>query len=250
MNRDKYYQDMKNPYMKDYGVYLNVKSLYSCQKDFENLCNRDELQFQIVHQVEELWMKLIVYTLLDISDFIKEKNTTRVLSLFDRVHKTQKLMSSQLSLLHTMSPKEYQEIRLQLGNGSGQESPGFKMILKAPSSIWQAFKESYLDKDKKTVEYIYHTDYKHCEAYLVAEALFTFDYLFQSFLREHMLLIYRSIGMKSSSLKGRSVEMLNGRMETRFFKELWTVRAKMTDEWGGTYGEKREAIHTKKEDSL
>ena len=28
---------MKNPYMKDYGVYLNVKSLYSCQKDFENL---------------------------------------------------------------------------------------------------------------------------------------------------------------------------------------------------------------------
>ena len=39
-------------------------------------------------------------------------------------------MSSQLTLLHTMSPKEYQEIRLQLENGSGQESPGFKCFLK------------------------------------------------------------------------------------------------------------------------
>ena len=34
-------------------------------KPFDKFCNKDELQFQVVHQVEELWMKLIAYTLLD-----------------------------------------------------------------------------------------------------------------------------------------------------------------------------------------
>jgi tryptophan 2,3-dioxygenase len=40
--------------------------LFACQKPFGEFCNKDELQFQVVHQVEELWMKLIAYTLLDI----------------------------------------------------------------------------------------------------------------------------------------------------------------------------------------
>ena len=101
-------------------------------------------------------------------------------------------MIEQLELLHTMSPKEYQEIRLQLGNGSGQESPGFRIILTIPSHLWKAFKDHYLLKNHKSVESIYSKKYSHCEAYLVAESLYTFDYLFQSFLQQHMQLIYRS----------------------------------------------------------
>ena len=30
-----------------------------------------------------------------------------------------------IEILHAMSPREYQDIRLKLGNGSGQDSPGF-----------------------------------------------------------------------------------------------------------------------------
>ena len=62
MKKKDYYQKMREPYQKDYCIYLNVKELYSCQKDFSKLCNQDELQFQIVHQVEELWMKLMKKT--------------------------------------------------------------------------------------------------------------------------------------------------------------------------------------------
>ena len=108
----------------DYELYLNTKALLSCQKDFHEFCNHDELQFQIVHQVEELWMKLIGYTLLDVDDYLQQENTNRVLTLMHRVRIALRLMTEQLSLLETMSPKEYQEIRVQLGNGSGQESPG------------------------------------------------------------------------------------------------------------------------------
>src|SRR5579862_5641403 len=116
----------------DYEVYLNTKTLLSCQLDYDKLCNADEMQFQIVHQIEELWMKLMAYTLLDIDDYLQQENTNRVLTLFRRVHMIERLMIDQLPLLETMSPKEYQEIRLQLGNGSGQESPGFRTLLKMP----------------------------------------------------------------------------------------------------------------------
>src|SRR5882724_12649823 len=95
----------------DYEVYLSTKSLLSCQLDYDKLCNADEMQFQIVHQIEELWMKLMAYTLLDIDEYLQQENTNRVTTLFRRVHTIQRLMIQQIALLESMSPKEYQEIR-------------------------------------------------------------------------------------------------------------------------------------------
>ena len=88
MNRKLFYSQMSGEGTLDYELYLNTKTLLSCQSKYEDLCNADELQFQIVHQVEELWMKLIAYTLLDIDDYLQQHNTNRVLTLFRRVHTT------------------------------------------------------------------------------------------------------------------------------------------------------------------
>jgi tryptophan 2,3-dioxygenase len=117
VNREQFYALMGGEGTLDYELYLNTKSLLACQSKFEELCNRDELQFQIVHQVEELWMKLIAYSLLDIDEFLQQHNTNRVLTLFRRVHTAQRLMIQQMALLEIMSPKEYQDIRQRLGNG-------------------------------------------------------------------------------------------------------------------------------------
>src|ERR1700686_3562449 len=154
MDREHFYSIMNGEGTLDYELYLSTKALLSCQKDFKDFCNADELQFQVVHQVEEMWMKLIGYTLLDIDDYLQQENTNRVITLFRRVHLIQKMMIQQLALLETMSPKEYQAIRTRLGNGSGQESPGFRVLLKMFQPIWSSFKSSYLDKRQLTVEQI------------------------------------------------------------------------------------------------
>jgi len=120
MDRGQILKTMVGEGKTDYEIYLNTQVLFACQKPFVELCNGDELQFQIVHQVQELYMKLIIYTLLDIEVYIREENTNRVLSLFKRVHLIQRAMIEIFSLLETMSPREYQEIRVGLGNGSGQ----------------------------------------------------------------------------------------------------------------------------------
>src|SRR5579863_3519356 len=152
VDRAYFYSIMNGQGAFDYELYLNTPKLLGCQKGFDSFCNADELQFQIVHQVEELWMKLMGYTLLDIDDYMQQENTNRVITLFRRVHSIEKMMIEQLSLLETMSPKEYQEIRLQLGNGSGQESPGFRTLLKMPHLLWQSFKDCYLDRHGLSVE--------------------------------------------------------------------------------------------------
>jgi tryptophan 2,3-dioxygenase len=207
MNREIFYAAMNGDGTLDYEKYLKTAELLNCQSPFAELCNADELQFQVVHQVEELWMKLIACTLLDIDDYLQAENTNRVITLFRRVHIAQKLMIEQLALLETMSPKEYQPIRTKLGNGSGQESPGFRILLRMFQPIWNSFEEHYL-----------------------------------KFRFEHMQLIHRTIGFGAKSLKGRPVEILEEGMRQKFFPELWEIRGQMTDAWGAEYGVKRDSL--------
>jgi tryptophan 2,3-dioxygenase len=233
---------IENPVMLDYGVYLAVDRLLACQKPLAALATPDELLFQIVHQVEELWMKLIAFTLGEIDGYMAAGEPYRVLTLFDRVHRTLRLMIGQLDLLETMSPFDYQAIRLQLGNGSGQESPGFQLLLTLPQPLWTRYVATYLEPQGRSVADVYDRGYAHDAAYAVAEALIEFDELFQKFRAHHLYLIHRSIGIGAKSLKGRPVELLQAGARHRFFPELWDIRAEMTDRWGGEYGVKRPSI--------
>ena len=242
MDRDYFYKIMYGEGNLDYELYLNTAKLLRCQKDFSEFCNKDELQFQVVHQVEELWMKLIAYTLLDIEEYMAARNTNRILTLFKRVHMAQRLLIEQLPLLETMSPKEYQTIRLGLGAGSGQESPGFRALLAMAPCLWETYKKHYLDAQGLTVEAVYDVAYDHGDAYVVAEQLVEFDELFQNFRFHHMQLVRRSIGIDAKSLKGRPVEILESGQRHSFFPELWAVRSKMTDAWGAHYGLKRDSL--------
>jgi len=242
MDRAYFYRLMQGEGDLDYEKYLNTKALLACQKPYGALCNADELQFQIVHQVEELWMKLMAYTLLDIDEHMAARRTHRVVTLFHRTAIIQRHMISQLALLETMSPKEYQAIRLELGNGSGQESPGFRSLLKIAPLLWDTYERVYVKADGRTIEDVYDDGYAHDDAYVVAERLIDFDELFQTFRYRHMQLIGRSIGVDAKSLKGRPVEILEQGARHQFYPALWAVRGRMTDAWGARYGVKRESI--------
>ncbi len=242
MDRAHFYAQMGGGKSLDYELYLRTAALLQCQKPFDELCNADELQFQIVHQVEELWMKLLGYTLLDVDECLAQGATHRAVTLFGRCHRIVRLMTQQLELLETMAPKEYQKIRLQLGNGSGQESPGFRVIVQMLPHLWRSYESAYLTKRGLTVEAIYDSQYAHDDAYALAECMMELDELFQKFRLNHILLIHRSIGMGAASLKGRSVDLLEIGAKQRFFPQLWDIRGHMTDAWGTVYGRVRDSI--------
>ena len=242
MDRQHYEALMSAPESLDYEIYLSTEKLLSCQKPFSAFVNADELQFQIVHQVEELWMKLIASTLLDIDEHMRGGRAHKVVSLFARCNLILGMMSDQLALLETMSPHDYQAIRLQLGNGSGQESPGFRILMRMPMELWETFDAHFVSGCGRTIRAIYDTDYRHDGAYVIAEAMMEFDERMAKFRSNHIFLIHRSIGMGSASLKGRSVELLQAGTRHRFFQPLWDVRAEMTDAWGQAYGKVRDSL--------
>lgn len=248
MDRKYFYSLIQQDNHSDYEIYVNTASILSCQKNFADLHNQDELQFQMVHQWQEMFMKLIAYTLLDIDDYIQQKKTLNVIHLFKRVYLLQDFMINLFGLLETMSPKDYQEIRELLGNGSGSTSPGFRTLLQMFNPLWESYQQYYLINDNLTAWKVYQNHKTHYDAYIIAESLIEFELRFRRFLKRHFEIIERMIGGHSKSLTGRDVEKLKTRIDTAMFPDLWEVRNKMTNEWGLEYGFQRESIKNKKED--
>jgi tryptophan 2,3-dioxygenase len=242
VDRERFYVCMHGEGRSDYETYLDTSRLLSCQKGFHELVNADELQFQIVHQSAELWMKLVAYTLLDIDEHMARRATNRVRTLLGRVHTVLRLLTAHFEVLATMSPKEYQEIRAKLGNGSGQESPGFRTLCRMGGPLWETYVRSYLEPGGLTVARVYDGGYDHGDAYVVAECLVEFDQLFHDYRYHHFRIIQRMIGTDAHSLKGRSVELLLNGLRKQLFPELWAIRGRMTDAWGASYGRVRESI--------
>ncbi len=173
--------------------------------------------------------------------FIEENNTHRVVTLMGRVHRLMRMMTAQLDLLETMSPKEYQQIRLQARQ---RQRPGITRLqvpaAHAAGSL-AGLQGSLPRRTGLTVEDVYDGKYDHGDSYVVAEALVEFDELFQKFRANHIYLIQRSIGLGSKSLKGRPVDLLQSGARHRFFPDLWDIRADMTDRWGSQYGVVRDS---------
>jgi tryptophan 2,3-dioxygenase len=216
--------------LTDYEKYLRTEELLALQKPADRLSCHDELQFQIVHQVAELWMKLIEHEIVFMAEQLRAVAVARALRALARVRGIQQLLVEQLALLDTMAPRDYMTIRNALGRGSGQESPGFRRMLQLPDEIWPAVTE-LLAKQQVTLRQIYEQPDAHPELFNLCEALLDFDQALQAWRQRHLVLVYRQIGAGTPSLKGKPSELLAEGMKHRFFPSLWLVRDELFAEW-------------------
>jgi tryptophan 2,3-dioxygenase len=224
--------------LTDYEKYIRTEELLALQKPELDLTCADERQFQIVHQVAELWMKLIEFELLRHATFLKEDNGPRAVSLMKRVNMIQHCLLQQLDLLDTMSPKDYMIVRTGLGRGSGQESPGFKTMLRLPGeTVWPAF-EQFLEGKGKTLREVYEDPDGCHEIFQVAEGLVDYDQQLQIWRYRHLLIVYRIIGVGTPSLKGKPSDLLAHGMKQRFFPKLWEIRDELFSAWTQSMADK------------
>ena len=216
----------------DYERYLNTDALLELQKPVAKLSCHDELQFQIVHQAAELWMKLVLFEADEIKRHITAERLIEAHTLFSRCEKIIALLCTQLEILNTMSPSDYHVVRAQLGKGSGQESPGFNRILEAAPTLWQPFAE-LLHKRGSTVLELHDNPRHMPDLFLIAEDLFSLDEKFIQFRFAHLQLVKRIIGGDVPSLKGVHAEKYLSRgIQEMFFPELWQVRNEISQKRG------------------
>jgi tryptophan 2,3-dioxygenase len=212
--------------ISEYEIYLGVPTLLSLQKPADARTHRDELLFQVVHQVEELWMKLILDDLEHTVRHLDADRIVEALTHLRRVTETQRLMQQQLRLIETMTPHSYLAVRRGLGQGSGQESPGFNAMLRAAPALGTAL-AGVLQRANTTALAVHQAPDAHPLLLQLTDAVLDFDELFQNFRYAHVMLVKRIIGAGTPSLKGKPTELLERSMRTPFYPELWELRESM-----------------------
>jgi len=217
--------------LTDYEKYIRTEELLGLQKTPDALSCHDELQFQVIHQAHELYMKLIEHELRFVCEQLEADDAPRALTHLHRVSTIQRVLLHSIDLLDTMAPTDYMTIRTVLGRGSGQESPGFRAMLRLPGEIvWPAF-ASFVERTGVTLRQIYETPHDHHQLFQVCEALVDYDQLLQTWRYRHLVLVYRIIGTGTPSLKGKHSDLLAHGMKQRFFSKLWDVRDEVFADW-------------------
>jgi tryptophan 2,3-dioxygenase len=217
--------------LTDYEKYIRTEELLSLQKAPEALTCHDEMQFQIVHQAHELYMKLIAHELEFVSTTLAAGDAARAVTTLRRVVTIQRVLLHSVDLLDTMAPTDYMTIRTGLGRGSGQESPGFRTMLRLPQEVvWPAF-TAFLERTGVTLRQIYDQPHAHHQLFQLCEGLVDYDQLLQTWRQRHLMLVYRIIGTGTPSLKGKHSDLLAHGLKTRFFPALWDVRDEVFGDW-------------------
>jgi tryptophan 2,3-dioxygenase len=209
--------------LTEYEKYLRVPELLDLQKPEDKRSHPDELLFQSVHQVEELWMKVAVDEIGHLVPALAVGRLEETRARLHRVYLLEKLMSEQLRLLETMSSLAYFHIRSGLGHGSGLESPGFNRVIKESKRVDDAFAGACERAGVAVIDLLRKPD-AHPELFSIAESMIDIDGAFQEFRYRHYALVKRIIGGGTPSLKGNAIELLERNFKKEFFPSLWAAR--------------------------
>jgi tryptophan 2,3-dioxygenase len=109
-----------------YGQYLQLDKLLSAQRPLS--AEHNEMLFIIVHQVSELWMRLILHELTAALECIRRDDLGPALKMLARISRTQTQLLTVWDVLSTMTPFEYSAFRNELGRSSGFQSVQYRQI--------------------------------------------------------------------------------------------------------------------------
>ena len=103
-----------------YSDYLGLAALLSAQKPLSPV--HDEMLFIIMHQVQELWMKLLLHEMDLAIDRIRADDLRPAFKATARISRIQAQMGAAWDVLSTMTPHDYLAFRDHLGSSSGFQS--------------------------------------------------------------------------------------------------------------------------------
>lgn len=249
----------------NYNSYLKIPELLALQKELSDPPHHDEMFFIIIHQAAELWFKEMLHETEALIEAFRANSISRVLKILRRLTGIMDLQVKQINLLSSLTPVEFAGFRDKLRPASGFQSMQFRVLefafglrdeffLKFFSAMPEALAALTQWKDRPSVRdefqaclaknapkagahlmdqllEIYENPGENYHWVLLCEALLDFDEKFAQWRSTHILMVGRTIGMKSGTGGSSGYQFLVSRADFRFFPELWEVRMKI----GGDY---------------
>lgn len=239
-----------------YREVLQLDRLLSCQPE---VGTHDELMFVIVHQVHELWFKLMLSELQEVRDLLLADRLDAAEHLLRRLVTIQNVLISQWAVLDTMLPMDFLAFRDTLRGGSGFESVQYREIeflagqkdssyldqvqltdaeherllrRLEESSVREVFAALVEKRGVDSLAKVWQNGYQDVpaaqwELLRVAEALLDVDQAHGRWRTHHALSVERQIGHKSGTGGSSGVDYLRTRIASRLFPELWAVRSQL-----------------------
>jgi tryptophan 2,3-dioxygenase len=109
-----------------YGDYLQLDKVLSAQNPKSQ--EHDELLFIVMHQVSELWMKLLLAELREAISDLRTENLSPAFKKLARVSRIMEQLVHAWDVLSTMTPSEYTAFRPYLIQSSGFQSWQYRCI--------------------------------------------------------------------------------------------------------------------------
>jgi tryptophan 2,3-dioxygenase len=111
----------------DYLRLIPLLKLQNGMADDDSQLSEDELHFIVVHQVFELWLKLVLRELRSardrmVAEWVPEKQIPQVVRSLRRVAEILKLGIDSFGVLETLTPQDFLAFRKKLGESSGFQS--------------------------------------------------------------------------------------------------------------------------------
>src|ERR1700732_741871 len=119
------YQDASGRRLS-YDSYLHIPQLLGLQEGLTEA--HDELLFIVVHQVYELWFKVLIDELESVRASIQSEDLRAARHALTRVKVIEDLLVEQVAVLETMAPQDFLTFRSELAPASGFQSAQFREI--------------------------------------------------------------------------------------------------------------------------
>jgi tryptophan 2,3-dioxygenase len=243
-----------------YGGYLKVPELLSLQNCLSSPLQHDEPLFIVIHQVYELWFKLMLHETDTAVRCLGDDRVAEATRLMRRVVEIQRLLVHQVRILETMRPQDFLGFRYHLNPASGFQSIQFREVefllgLKDPTvldnlrsseeeiarlrarlaapTVGDAL-DSLLrrrgfagDEDGwrlAALLRIYEEPDAHAELNALTEVLIEVDECLSLWRAHHVQMVERMIGVKRGTGGSDGVGYLRSTLPKRAFPDLWRVR--------------------------
>ena len=125
---------MSNPSENDfesaltYNSYLAVDELLGLQRPLSEGPEHDEMLFIIIHQTYELWFKQLIHEFTAAQQSLEDGDTHRSLAILGRIRTILKVCVTQIDILETMTPLQFNAFRGYLASSSGFQSAQFRKV--------------------------------------------------------------------------------------------------------------------------
>jgi tryptophan 2,3-dioxygenase len=247
-----------------YGTYLRLADLLAQQVTESDPAAHDELLFITIHQVYELWFKLVLSELTDARDRMLDGESYLPRVRLARCHTIERVLVEQVDVIDTMTPQDFLVFRTKLAPASGFQSAQFREIeflsgLKDPGylrrfrglgadeearlrrrldepSLWDGFlavlaKEGFAvgTAAERFAAYgaIAGDRSRYGALWDLAEAMLDHDQSWALWRARHVLMAERQIGTKAGTGGSTGGAYLRTRTPLRFYPELWELRSRL-----------------------